>query len=506
MNLHREMDDLLGALHDGVLTDAQADRLSDLINRDDEARAYYCRFIGLVTQLRHYKLKADGFVPQAGDDPAALDHFDDEGDDAAAIITVRRGFSWRWVSYGAAAAILLAAALVIVYMTSMHGGSHDGPSRHAYAILSDVSSDAQFADGAAPAELGGDLPKDAIALTAGTAQVMFESTAVVDLVGPCVFELTGNNEGRLTRGSMSAYVRDRAHGFTVTTPAGLRVTDLGTRFNLNVEASGDARLAVLEGAVRMDAIAAIAGAETGDRNAELHAGQIGYFDAARRLVLIGTERPVLAERMDSGTIGRWLIVSERAKPEVHDDVLAFGPINGGFLVAARAFERQSLNVGERLSLHADLRLTATPTVTTSGGLRFGLYTFPDASSIDTAAGYNVQLTTGGAGGWAMREMPSPVILGGAETLGDHQLFDSAAFAGFRNADWHAIDMMIDRTDAGVIVTLLIDGRFIAQASDDDGRSIRQFDHFVVGTGKTPTGVAIRNLLITHSTLPPPQSR
>ncbi|MBI1369365.1 MAG: hypothetical protein GC162_12020, partial [Planctomycetes bacterium] len=103
-----------------------------------------------------------------------------------------------------AALLLIAAALLYVFVPSTPHSELPTPHVAApvtYAMLSDVSPDAQFAD--TDHALGSDLAGP-IKLVSGKAQLMFKSAAVVDLTGPCEFEMTGVNRGRLMRGGLSA--------------------------------------------------------------------------------------------------------------------------------------------------------------------------------------------------------------------------------------------------------------------------------------------------------------
>jgi hypothetical protein len=93
-----------------------------------------------------------------------------------------------------------------------------------------------FADRTAPVTLGGELPPGILQLESGVAQVMFKSGAVVDLSGPCTFDMTESNRGRLLNGTLEAYVPPAARGFTVEVRDVLRVIDLGTRFRLAADA------------------------------------------------------------------------------------------------------------------------------------------------------------------------------------------------------------------------------------------------------------------------------
>jgi len=148
-----------------------------------------------------------------------------------------------------AAAILLAATAWFTLPLSSNPQSEiDNPQSPSVALLTNTDN-AVFAASPAPMNLGGSLPAGPIRLTSGSAQIMFASTAMVDLTGPCEFEMTGPNRGRLTSGSLEAFVPENAKGFTVDLPGGARVIDRGTRFTIDAEDTGTIRLHVFEGQV-----------------------------------------------------------------------------------------------------------------------------------------------------------------------------------------------------------------------------------------------------------------
>jgi len=150
-----------------------------------------------------------------------------------------------------AAAIALAVTAWFLFTPSPESPAPVPVATPSVATLTNTHN-AEFANTAAPMNLGGSLPAGPIQLTSGTAQVMFASTAVVDLTGPCEFEITGPNRGRLTAGRLQAYVRPEAHGFTVDLPDGSRVVDLGTAFTLSLNDVDGAELRVNEGRVRLE--------------------------------------------------------------------------------------------------------------------------------------------------------------------------------------------------------------------------------------------------------------
>jgi hypothetical protein len=129
-----------------------------------------------------------------------------------------------------------------------------------------------FADAAAPMNLGRELSAGPIKLLAGKAQVMFNSTAVVDLIGPCEFRMIDDNLGILSGGRLKAYVPVAARGFTIELSDGTRLVDLGTQFFVDAESASRAVVGVLEGQVRVD---------VGEDHQMLTAGRVVTLDHQR---------------------------------------------------------------------------------------------------------------------------------------------------------------------------------------------------------------------------------
>ncbi|MBI1367869.1 MAG: hypothetical protein GC162_04365 [Planctomycetes bacterium] len=154
---------------------------------------------------------------------------------------------------GLAAMIALAVGLMYVFLPPSPRSEVRVPTAAKIAMLSDKSDDAVFDQAAGAPQLGDALSAGPVKLLAGKVQLRFESSAVVDLTGPCSFEMTGKNRAMLTAGRLVALVRPEAHGFTVDLPGGGRVIDLGTRFELDCDVYGAAILKVREGIVRAEA-------------------------------------------------------------------------------------------------------------------------------------------------------------------------------------------------------------------------------------------------------------
>ncbi|MBI1367835.1 MAG: hypothetical protein GC162_04190 [Planctomycetes bacterium] len=247
----REMDRLrvlLNALSDGQLDAAGRLALRTMLRDDAAARLYYLKHMALHAALRArnqtLRLKAGAASAWRATEDSRINF----------MPTLSRA-SRRSVWYASAALIALAVTAWFLFVpetrTPTPQSSHAPAS---VAMLSDASSDAVFESG--DQALGADLIAGPIRLVSGKAQIMFKSTAVVDLTGPCEFEMTGPNSGRLSRGAISALVRTEAHGFFVDLPGGVRLVDLGTQFAADVDAAGDARIEVTQGRVRIDLLGA----------------------------------------------------------------------------------------------------------------------------------------------------------------------------------------------------------------------------------------------------------
>ena len=88
-------------------------------------------------------------------------------------------------------------------------------------------------------------------LSEGLSQIGFENGTRLVLEGPVEFAILGKDSVSLTTGKVWAYCPSAAHGFSILTPSGKKITDLGTEFGVEVRPDGDTEVHVLEGAVRL---------------------------------------------------------------------------------------------------------------------------------------------------------------------------------------------------------------------------------------------------------------
>jgi len=87
-------------------------------------------------------------------------------------------------------------------------------------------------------------------LKEGFAKLTFRQGAEVVLQAPCAFDLSSRNKMVLRHGTLTAQVPAQAHGFAIKTPQST-VTDFGTEFGVQVQASAVSEVHVFDGRVQV---------------------------------------------------------------------------------------------------------------------------------------------------------------------------------------------------------------------------------------------------------------
>ena len=90
-------------------------------------------------------------------------------------------------------------------------------------------------------------------LERGFAQIVFKKGTTVIVQAPCQFELRSSNSMFLEEGRVTAYVPERASGFSVSTPTSC-VIDFGTEFGLLSGGGGGDEVHVFDGSVRFTSV------------------------------------------------------------------------------------------------------------------------------------------------------------------------------------------------------------------------------------------------------------
>jgi hypothetical protein len=88
-------------------------------------------------------------------------------------------------------------------------------------------------------------------LEQGTAQLTFNHGAQVILDGKCDFEILGEKHILLKQGKLWALCPPAAYGFTISTPDGTHITDLGTAFGVTVSEDHYTEVHVFKGVVEV---------------------------------------------------------------------------------------------------------------------------------------------------------------------------------------------------------------------------------------------------------------
>ncbi|MBI1372178.1 MAG: hypothetical protein GC159_05380 [Phycisphaera sp.] len=266
-NADPELRALVDAAIDGSISDADHDRLAELLDADEDAREYYTDMAQMHAALLWEHAEP---LEQPADAPHARVYAADEDGAYAGphattepVATLRPMLRW---------AIAAGVAIVAGLMTAMllpHGGTHGTTPGGAPQIARGVNDGRPIAvladaEGAVWAEdsvvdpqagIGQSLAAGTLRLKSGAAQVVFNNGAVVRMSGPTQLVMSGPDRCRLTGGRMVVRVPHRAKGFVVDAP-NLVVTDLGTAFGVTVDERGAAEVHVFEGHVRTDVIGA----------------------------------------------------------------------------------------------------------------------------------------------------------------------------------------------------------------------------------------------------------
>jgi len=474
---HAELWDLVEAVIIGRASEAQHEQLDAMIIENDDAARFYAAYMDLHATLawrRRTRVQGLGFRVQGKPTPTLRPS------------PLRRG---RSVWYAAAALLTLAITAWFLLSPEPRTLNPEPTTAQRVAMLTGAD-EARWSRDSMPARPGGELPTGPLELAAGRAQVMFHSGAVVDLTGPCRFEMIGHNHGRLTRGRIESYVPDTARGFTVDVPGGGQIVDLGTQFDLHVDPAGDSHVTVLEGIVRMQRI----GRTTG---LTLTAGQSAWFASADATMRRMNLTPIVTQRFDSDARLTWQAQTEDLTLTMRDGQM-HARSQRDYYIAAQTFDTVTLHPGQRLIVQADIRRLDTDTPPVEGGIRLGLFDNPDPATIDNASGYNIRLNVGKPGGWMMREGPSKGMLSGSFTPGDKNLGTAAPFAGFNDTDWRHLEWRLRRTAAGLHLTLYIDGERMVESIDDAPLADPvRFNQLAIGGGVPHVDIALDNIVITH---------
>lgn len=238
-----ELNELCNALVEGNLSDTQGSRLSHSLRKTEEARRFYVRYMGLSASIFQYASEMQSETTEAV--PEALSYW---------------GLPRLWWALGSLAA---AASLLLILWVSFRF-KHDAQETATLESEPDLFvarltgvKDCHWTGRANALKIGDHLRRgERLDMTAGVAEITFDSGAQVLLEGPARLDLNSAWDAVLRRGTLKANVPVEAIGFRVSNPA-VQVIDLGTEFSMIAdENSGATEVFVLKGAVEAGAYAA----------------------------------------------------------------------------------------------------------------------------------------------------------------------------------------------------------------------------------------------------------
>lgn len=239
---HKELEQLMSVLLDGVPNEIQQQRLRELLERDEEARKSY---------LKYQALHADLAAQRQPDSPIVAQ---------PSVRTANIAWSSVWIG--------LAVGLVLVIGWSIWNLDDVEPS---VAQLTSSSGAVWVTDTRAPTA-GMNLRKGDLELEEGIAQLTMTSGAKITLAAPAKLQLIDDRSVKLIHGHLAIQVPPQGIGFRVLTPSA-DVVDLGTEFSIAVDGDGGTEVHVRQGVVIArpnagEAVVPILGQEAGRIDAD----------------------------------------------------------------------------------------------------------------------------------------------------------------------------------------------------------------------------------------------
>jgi hypothetical protein len=207
---------LMESYLDGTITAPEMERLNALLLQDAKARRDFAELLNLDSALETMAAEwaEERSVPNVITHPRPAQQ--------------RRAGSFRWIAAAASVAFILA-------------GWWWQDSRRVFATVERAAGIAELTEGLA---LRGEVHK----ITAGSVSLATARGARVVIEAPAEFRFESAQRLHMKRGRLAADVPPSAKGFTVITPSGDAV-DLGTRFGVDVPATGAAEVHVFQGEV-----------------------------------------------------------------------------------------------------------------------------------------------------------------------------------------------------------------------------------------------------------------
>lgn len=236
---HRELCELLARVAIGTVSRTDSTRLNALLADDPAARAIYIDYVAADAMLRW---RDNAAAPR---DPISSILID-------SVVHRSSGIHGGWRIAAALAIGLVIVGIIAAVVTTRPGDDPPAPVvGPVVAVLSDSDSDVLIESTGDLVYAGAPLRTGWIKVPEGTAEIAFDSGAMVRVVGPARFRLDSKMNGALSSGRLAADVPPNAVGFTIGV-GDLRVVDLGTKFGIEISADGEPGVHVFDGSVRLD--------------------------------------------------------------------------------------------------------------------------------------------------------------------------------------------------------------------------------------------------------------
>jgi hypothetical protein len=312
-----ELYELIVALHEGTLTDAQFAALNEKLKDKNNAR-HYTEFISIFSGLTcpsTADLSLEGAEGEMHEDQNRYTDimlkFAAEENAAPAVNVPRPQARTELISnvqyapVPAAAnriSLFTIAATAAVFVMMILFAQFAPVMRSKEVATLTASLNAEWAESVITLQDGVRLEtgSDSLQLRHGAAEIEFDSGVRVMIESPAEFRISSNKEVKLFYGKIYASVPKQAIGFSVNT-LNSKVIDLGTEFGVKAEADGTSQVHVIEGKVNL-----IAGSASDKVSFELpegHAKQV--FGFSSRVRDIPCEYRTFVRKISPGSGAIW---------------------------------------------------------------------------------------------------------------------------------------------------------------------------------------------------------
>ena len=224
-----ELNELCGLLVDGQLSPEQNERLQQLLLASEEARCFYVRSMQLSASLYSYasEMQSEPAEPR----------------------NILRPTIWRRTLIPLAAAAVITLGIWIGRTLIPQALPSDDDAEFIARISG--AKDPQWV-GTSVFQMGDELPRGQhLELTAGFAEITFDSGAQLIVEGPASVDLDSAWQATLRRGTLRANIPPEAIGFKIAN-ASVDVVDLGTEFSITADADGSTEVFVLNGQIEVE--------------------------------------------------------------------------------------------------------------------------------------------------------------------------------------------------------------------------------------------------------------